>query len=300
MPQLMTSTQQQAVLKQLTQDIGRLESSTGRPAGGRPVSSAGCQALDALLPAGGYAAGSVVEYLRTTPACGASTLAWEAAAAAWHASAGGYLVVVDTQHNFYPPALASHGIDLNQVIVVRPTSQADAVWGVDQALRTPAVAAVVAELEHIDDRSARRLQLAAECGAGLALLIRSAAARKQPSWAEVQWLVRSQLSAPRPTSNHWTEALSRRRWWVQLARVRGGRAGPSVCLEIDPLTGQLKLASSSEVHLRNSHADTLHSPSAAPSQGAVHLAAQLAHAKAHSATEQQPARETGQRHAAAG
>ena len=257
---------QQALMRRLTQElaqeIGDLGMATGCQRREASVSSAGCSALDDLLPAGGYQAGSVIEYLRAAPACGASTLVWAAAAAAQRTSAG-YVVVVDTQHNVYPPALLSHGIDLSRVIFVRPQSQADALWSVDQALRTPAVAAVVAELERIDDRSARRLQLAAESGAGLALILRSAARRQQPSWAEVQWLVHSG-------------------WLVQLARVRGGRAGQSVCLELNSLTGQLSAVSSSSVRSRNSHVSTAPSRPAALSQGALYLAAQLAHSKVHS------------------
>ncbi len=304
---------QLATLQRLAREIEHLETGGGRAAPQSPRSSAGCAAMDALLPGGGYAAGSVVEYLRSTPACGASSLAWAAAAAAMRQSQG-FLVVVDTQHNIYPPPLTSHGIDLAKVIFVRPQSQADALWAVDQALRTSAVAAVFAELERIDERSARRLQLAAESAGGLALLVRSSAARRQPSWAEVQWLVRSQAN---------------RRWHVQLVRARGGQTGRSTLLELDPLNGQFdqvassfeplaqadiprhanlertsyKLAPTSSLAIpsrsqRHESASPLAaqpalavkpapsavSPSApsavspsAPSPGAVHLAAQLAH-----------------------
>ncbi len=249
-----------AVLERLTREIAQLETSAGRTRREPARSSAGCAALDGLLPRGGYAAGSVVEYLRATPACGASTLAWAAAAAAMQ-STDGFLVVVDTQHNIYPPPLASHGIDLAKVIFVRPQSQGDAIWAVDQALRTSAVAAVVAELERIDDRSARRLQLAAESGQSLALLLRSWQVRQQPSWAEVQWLVCSQFDTPQRqhlrsgtrqefrqldqsqrTPTQADPAQHVRRWHVQLARVRGGQAGRSAVLEMAPLTGRLRLA----------------------------------------------------------
>ncbi len=292
--------EQLATLQRLAREIEQLDSGAGRAAPQSPRCSAGCAAMDALLPGGGYAAGCVVEYLRSTPACGASSLAWAAAAAAMRQS-GGFLVVVDTQHNVYPPPLTSHGIDLAKVIFVRPQSQVDALWAVDQALRTTAVAAVFAELERIDDRSARRLQLAAESAGGLALLVRSCAARQHPSWAEVQWLVRSQ---------------GNRRWHVQLARARGGQAGRSALLELDPLNGQFtQVASSFDALLRpdiphnlsldraryklapapslaipsrsQPHESTIPaaaqpavagkpSPGAA-SPGAVHLAAQLAH-----------------------
>ena len=278
--------QQLAVLERLTQEIAQLETSVSRAGDSPASSSAGCAALDALLPRGGYAAGCVVEYLRRTPACGASTLAWAAAAAAVQAK-DGYLVVVDTQHNIYPPPLTSHGIDLAKVIFVRPQSQADALWAVDQALRTSAVAAVVAELERIDDRSARRLQLAAESGQSLALLLRGWQARQQPSWAEVQWLVRSQLEDGQLEDGQLEDGQQQRgqlgrRWHVQLARARGGQAGRSALLELEPMTGRLRLASHPISVLRPSQSNSHErlntaAASAQPSQGALHLASQLAH-----------------------
>lgn len=156
------------------------------------TSSTGCSAMDACLPHGGYVSGTVIEYLRATPACGATYLAFTAAFEACRLH-GGYLVVVDNhdvREHLYPPALLAHGIDLQKVIFVRPQSATDAIWAVDQALRTPAVSAVVGELERFDDRAARRFQLAAESGGGNAFLLRSAVARQRPSWADVQWMVR--------------------------------------------------------------------------------------------------------------
>ncbi len=281
------SAQQFDVLQQLAREIQQLETA-GRAASRRALSSAGCAALDALLPGGGYAAGSVIEYLRATPACGASTLAWAAASEAM-AATNGFLVVVDTGHHVYPPALASHGIDLAKVIFVRPQSQADALWAIDQSLRTQGIAAVVAELQCIDDRSARRLQLAAESGGGLAFLLRGSAARQQPSWAEVQWLVRTAGVARKSPLANMAGAQGMRRFEVQLVRSRGGRAGGRTSLEVDPLTGKLTVSKQSlplqtgkhwvnhqgaEQHEKNSY-----EPTRIATKSALHLASQLAHTK---------------------
>lgn len=178
-----------ALVENLAHEVRKLETA-GRPLDNSPIISSGCQGMDECLANQGYLPGCVIEYLRSAPGCGASYLAFSAAASAMQITKG-FLVVVDPQHSIYPPALVAQGIDLRQVVMVRPKTPPDALWTVDQALRTPAVAAVVAELDQIDDRTARRFQLAAEKGHGLALLLRSSSARQQPSWAEVQWLVRS-------------------------------------------------------------------------------------------------------------
>ncbi len=279
--QLAPSSDNASVVQRLSSEVRGLETA-GRQATNKQTISCGCEALDHCLPNGGYVPGSVVEYLRAMPGCGASTLAFTAAAAAMK-STNGFVVIIDTQHNIYPPALASWGIDLEKVVFVRPQSDVDALWAVDQSLRTPAVAAVVADIERIDDRAARRMQLAAEQGGGLALLLRPASARRGPSWADIQWIVRglpSQDTSPTKnvsrtvadaaslrsfssslsTSSSSTSLNPDRRLQVQLVRVRGGKAGAIVRLRVSARDGTLQ-----EVER--------HEPT-----GALHLASQLASA----------------------
>ena len=251
---------QTATLARLAQEVQQLEAAGRKPTGLTAIST-GCLAMDACLPAGGYVPGTVIEYLRSTSGCGATYLAFTAAAAALRASEDKYLVIVDTNHQLYPPALLCHQISLQRVIWVRPQSQADAVWATDQALRTTAVAAVVADLDVLDERDARRLQLAAERGGGVGLLLRNLSARRMPSWAEVQWVVRSLLPTAkmsRSGKSFSTVSLQKtdstaveplRRLEVGLARVRGGKAGAQLLLDIDGVRGTLTLAARE----RNSH-----------------------------------------------
>lgn len=265
-----------SLMQRLSSEVRGLETA-GRQATNKLTISCGCEALDQCLPDGGYAPGSVIEYLRAMPGCGASTLALTAAGVAMKAT-DGFVVIIDTQHNIYPPALASWGIDLDKVVLVRPQSDVDALWAVDQSLRTPAVAAVVADVERIDDRAARRMQLAAEQGGGLAFLLRPASARRGPSWADIQWMVRGlptrdasptqnvartqgSYSGSYPGSYSGDASIDQdRRLQVQLVRVRGGKAGATVRLRVSARDGTLQ-----EVKR--------HEPT-----GALHLASQLASA----------------------
>lgn len=265
---------QREALQKLAREVRHLETAGRATEGVESAISTGCAALDASLPAGGYLPGSMIEYLRTTPACGASYLAFAAAASTLR-TRGGFLVVVDMHRTIYPPALHCHGIDLSQVIFVRPESQADALWAADQALRTPAVAAVVAELEVIDDRSARRLQLAAERGQGLGILLRSLAARRSPSWAEVQWIVKSLPLRTASTAAGSGQAQGSRRLQVQLARLRGGQAGASWRLEIQASTGAIQAIEFESLE-RKWHAQSDSQSNSPPHP--VRLAAELARA----------------------
>jgi protein ImuA len=274
----------QAMLQRLTQEVQQLELA-GRQTNAQQVFSSGCSAMDACLPHGGYLPGSLIEYLRTTSGCGTTYLALTAAAAALQATEEKYLVIVDTHQQMYPPCLLSHHIPLSQVIWVHPQSQADAVWATDQALRTPAVAAVIADLENLDERDARRLQLAAERGGGLGILLRTLAARRMPSWSDVQWVVRSlvptlpQSIAAKPMDI--SAKLPLRRLEVQLARVRGGKAGAALRLDIDGTRGTLELAA--RQHNYDKPLSRQHPAAAQPVRtttaqtNSVRLASQLAH-----------------------
>ncbi len=102
---------------------------------------------------------------------------------------GGVVVVVDRDRGFYPPAAAAWRLNLASTIIVHPTNEADERWALDQSLRSGHVAAVLAWPRRLDDVTFRRLQLAAEASGAVGLLVRSAAARGEPSWADVRLLV---------------------------------------------------------------------------------------------------------------
>lgn len=211
--------------------------------------SSGCAALDDHLPAKGFLAGQLVEWIADGPATtqsddGAGLLAM---AAARNALTGGRaLVVVDRAGWFYPPAVAAWGIDLRQLIVLRPKNSADELWALDQALRCPAVAAVWVDLPKLSARDFRRLQLAAEKGGCLGLLMRPQCVLGQPSWSDIQLLIQPQPSSDHPpgvtesTQSKPFMPPQRRRWLVTIKRCRGGTTGQVVAVEMDETTGEMR------------------------------------------------------------
>ncbi|MHC4177299.1 MAG: ImuA family protein [Planctomycetota bacterium] len=255
-------------LEPLRRQIARLERS--RPRGGDGPISSGSGPLDRLLPEGGFHRAALAEWLTAGEGSGATTLALAAARQAcqpigggleqsptkW---AGGALVVLDRCREFHPPAAVRLGIEPEDLIVVQADSEADNRWALDQALRCPGVAAVLAWPERLDGRTFRRLQLAAEEGGGLGLLIRPLAARREPSWADVRLLVEPLpaekllvvregrtdtlgATAGLPSSAATTVGQAnratrrRRRLRIHLLRCHGGPSGRNVDLEIDDET----------------------------------------------------------------
>lgn len=146
--------------------------------------SMGCDDLDALLPHRGIRPGSLVEWLGNDDTGGAGTVSLIAGR---HVCSGGRsLVLIDTRHNLFPPALSLLGFDLSRLVLIRPASERDALWACEEALRCAAVGLVWANIERLGSTSFRRLQLAAEASQGVGFLVRSAHALHRPSWAEVR------------------------------------------------------------------------------------------------------------------
>ena len=190
-------------------------------------SSTGCAQLDRLFPDGGVARGTLVEWLAEDAGSGAMWLALVAAREACHGY--GPLVVIDGRGTFYPPAAAGMGIDLERLIVVRPTTARDETWALDQSLRCQEVGAVVCLTDRLHQRTARRLQLAAEGSGGVGLLVRPASARSEPCWAEVRLLVEPRAGT------------TGRRLEIELLKTRG-----TVASELD---GQSELAGQGRLEL---------------------------------------------------
>jgi hypothetical protein len=77
-------------------------------------------------------------------------------------------------HIPYAPALAQQGLDVAKLLVVRTAKSVDALWAMEQALRSNACMAAFAWFHDVDDRSLRRIQLAAEAGQNWAVIFRPA------------------------------------------------------------------------------------------------------------------------------
>ena len=140
------------------------------------------------------------------------------------------LAVFDHRREFCPPAAVRLGIEPEQLLVIHADSAADDHWAIDQALRSQAVAAVLAWPGRLDDRTFRRWQLAAEEGGCLGLLLRPETAKGEPSWADVRLSV-----GPLPADRIRCEAASGY-CRIVLLRCRGGNAGRGVNVELDDET----------------------------------------------------------------
>src|SRR5688572_5242163 len=82
------------------------------------------------------------------------------------------IVWTDPRHEIYPPALAALRFDLTKLYILRPPTEADEAWAVAECLRCRGVGAVIASPPRMSRIVARRLQLAAERGGSVGILLR--------------------------------------------------------------------------------------------------------------------------------
>src|ERR1700704_1994844 len=99
----------------------------------------------------------------------------------------------------YGLGLGCLGLSMDQLLILRVTHPRDALWAFEEALKCPALAAVLAELpgagSAADLTATRRLSLAAQAGGGLGLMLRHRL-YPLPSAAMTRWQVAAALSEP--------------------------------------------------------------------------------------------------------
>lgn len=248
-----------AVVRRLRTRLREMQRAEGRSSGAAGPSSTGIGALDALLVPGVFRPGMIVEWVAAGAGSGMALLA--AAMAARALQAGGALVVIDERREFYPPAALHLGLNLQRTIIIHPRNHQETAWALEQTLRCGGAAVTLAWVERLSDRLCRRLQLAAEQGARLGLLLRSAPALRAPCWADLRWFVQpvpmpARGSAGEEAGSPATAATTARhdvrsrlsgppgrRVRVELLHCREGTPGGAVELEIDDETGAVRVVS---------------------------------------------------------
>ncbi len=170
------------------------------PPGAQPTGHA---ALDAALPAGGWPPAALSELLSAGPGRGELQLLWPALARLSQTAQS--IVLVAPPYLPYAPAWQAAGVDLRWLSVVQAGAR-DALWAVEQCLRSGSCAAVLCWPQQVDDRALRRLRVAAETGHCLAFACRPLQASLDPSPAALRLL----LEGPRGQ--------------VRVLKCRGGRA----------------------------------------------------------------------------
>jgi len=210
------------LLADLRRQVARLER------GGRAAEGAvglGLPEVDDALPGGGLLKDAVHEFL------GSGAAVWAVLLAA--RLEGPVLWCLDDtrREDPYGPGLAALGLDPARLTLARCRNPKEMLWVMEEGLRSTAPAIVIAEPEaDIGLIESRRLQLAAEAGGTLGLILREegGAGRLAPSALASRWQVDTQSGGG---------------WHAVLHRCRGAAtAGNEWKVRRDDATGNLALA----------------------------------------------------------
>ncbi|KPP80876.1 MAG: protein ImuA [Oceanicaulis sp. HLUCCA04] len=135
--------------------------------------------------------------------------------------------------------LAALGADPGRVMLVETRTATEALRAIDEAARSRAIGAVIAELDTADFTFTRRLSLAHETSATPVILVRSWRTEGATA-AHNRWRVSAAPSAPNRLD---PRAPGRARWQVTLERSREfpQRAGETFLMEMDDAPLRVRL-----------------------------------------------------------
>jgi protein ImuA len=243
-----------AVMRHRTTVTEELRRLLPKMEGSRAVKSFpfGLAAIDRCLPQGGLAYGGLHEFApeqSATPAAYGFVVAllarlfWRSPAKqdGWEQLNRRPLIFVLPTYGLrdygrpYGHGVSALGLDPGRLILVETAHRKDALWSMEESLRSRAPAAVAGVIDKLDLKTSQRLQLAAT-DAGLPLLLLRPAEPLESSAAATRWRVGT-LPAARDCFGLITHA----RWRLTLARCRNGRTGEWM-VEYDHVAHRFSLA----------------------------------------------------------
>lgn len=199
----------------------------------------GLSSLDQLLPGGGLPTSALIEWISDD--AGQATASMALRAIRPMLALPGCLSVIDERHDFYADAARAQGIPLSRILLIRPrrtvelattakrrfvrrtsVSENEALWALEQSARCPGVRTILCWLDRATSAIMRRLQLAIERSGVTIMLIRSASALAQASFADLRLHVKPRKCSTENTSRPQVCSRTERSFQVRLLRSRHG------------------------------------------------------------------------------
>jgi protein ImuA len=185
----------------------------------------GIDEIDAKLPGGGLEIAALHELTGSSSSLNddAAATLFAAGIVARTLTKEGQLLWVMRQRDLFAPALAQAGLPPGRIIYAECGRDEEALAVVEEGLRHGGLCAVVGEIGRASMTATRRLQLAAEDNATMALMLRRWRRGGEdplavPSAAASRWRIGCVPSFDLPT-----QGIARPRWQIELVRQRGGQ-----------------------------------------------------------------------------
>ena len=207
------------IIQQLRREIIALDGLRHVPMDDAPQEGMGLFADH--FPQGRFPLGAVHELKPFAEADQPATLGFSLALMQTVLPAEGIIAWVSAQPMpLYAPGLRQIGLDPARVIFVRARKPSDRQWAMEEALQCTSLTAVVGELEKLDFKQSRRLQLAAEKSGVTAWVLPSPRAAKTNA-STSRWSIRSLPSEAEGD----LPGIGDPQWQIDLLHMRHGKPG---------------------------------------------------------------------------
>lgn len=133
---------------------------------------------------------------------------------------GGTAIWIGANRTLFPPALVSFGIRPETILFIDLKNEKEVLWAFDEALKCPALTAVIGELSNFSFTASRRFQLAVESSRATGFLLRC-----NPRNLITASVTRWKVSSIRSETENGLPGLGFPRWKVELLKVRNGKPG---------------------------------------------------------------------------
>lgn len=179
----------------------------------------GLGSINNAFPNGSFPVGAVHEFL-SSEAVGA-TCGFMAGLLASMMGSNGVSLWISSGRQLFPPALRYFGIQPDKFIFIDLQKERHVMWAMEEALKCPALIAVVGEIPEISFTASRRLQLAVEESKVTGFILRNNPRTLSASACISRWKITPLLS--HTVDN--LPGIGFPQWKVELLRIRNGRPG---------------------------------------------------------------------------
>ena len=206
------------IIAQLQTDIHRLE---GFKPATSPAVDLALGSMHKAFPGGVFPSGAVHEFLSAEMDDLAAVSGFMMGLMSQMMARHGAILWISPHRRLFPPALASYGMQPDQLIFVDVPKENDVMPVLYEALKCSAVSTVVAEARNLDFNTSRRLQLAVEQSRATGFVIRKAIQKLNPTACVSRWKISSLPSE----AYEGLPGMGFPKWRVTLLRMRNGKTG---------------------------------------------------------------------------
>lgn len=208
----------QNIISQLQKDILPLQGY--KPVTGKAV-QVGLGAIERAFPNNSFPAGAMHEFISTANEHAAATRGFVAGLLSSLVHSNGACVWISCAQTVFPPAMQAFGVAPHNIIFITLKNEKEVLWAMEEALKCEALAAVAGELQQIDFKASRRLQLAVEQSRVTGFILR----HSPRSMGTIACVARWQVTAAASDAGTGMPGVGFARWKVDLLKIRNGKPG---------------------------------------------------------------------------